>query len=145
MHGATLSGHKQEYKACCPVAITWGLISWSPQSSSFEDQAPVDFIYGCLIFKWVSLQRRDHKKRYHNPMQWQPANMPYCLCDFRKLQLIRNTSSGISGFGKNRNWFSLLSLSFPRYLQPQTIRDNLFEIHFNLKYHKTICLPIASY
>ena len=36
-----------------------GLSSWSPifksrPCNSFEDQVPVDFIYGYLIFKWVA-------------------------------------------------------------------------------------------
>ena len=34
------------------------LLSWCPILShckSFEDQAPVDEIYGCLIFKWVAM------------------------------------------------------------------------------------------
>ena len=36
-----------------------GLQSWCPifkssDCNSFEDRAPVDGIYGCLIFKWVA-------------------------------------------------------------------------------------------
>ena len=43
---------------------TWqplhGLLSWCPilkssHENSFEDRAPVDSIYGCPIFKWISL------------------------------------------------------------------------------------------
>ena len=37
-----------------------GILSWYPifksrHCNSFEDQAPVNFIYGCLIFKWVAV------------------------------------------------------------------------------------------
>ena len=36
-----------------------GLISWCPifktsHSNPFDDRTPVDFIYGCSIFKWVT-------------------------------------------------------------------------------------------
>ena len=33
--------------------LSWYPIMWSSPCNWFEDQAPVDFIYGCLIFKWV--------------------------------------------------------------------------------------------
>ena len=36
-------------------SVSWHPIMWSIHCNSFEDQAPVDFIYGCLIFKWVSM------------------------------------------------------------------------------------------
>ena len=37
------------------VLLTWYLFIKSSQCNSFEDQVPVDEIYGYLIFKWVAL------------------------------------------------------------------------------------------
>ena len=35
--------------------LSWYPVMWSSLCNSFQDQAPVDFIYGCLIFKWVAV------------------------------------------------------------------------------------------
>ena len=43
------------------AVITGATILWSSHCNSFEDQAPVDFIYGCLIFKWVAVTWQEWK------------------------------------------------------------------------------------
>ena len=34
--------------------LSWYPVMWSSLCKSSEDRAPVDFIYGCLIFKWIA-------------------------------------------------------------------------------------------
>ena len=40
------------HRSLSPYGITGP--QWVKSSYSFEDQAPVDFIYGCPVFKWVT-------------------------------------------------------------------------------------------
>ena len=48
-------------RACHPpwwpllVLLSWCPVFMSSHRNSFKDQAPVDEIYGCLIFKWVTV------------------------------------------------------------------------------------------
>ena len=52
--------------------VSWCLILMSSHYNSFEDQAPVDSIYGCLIFKWVA------ETWLHDevPAQWSQHRLP---------------------------------------------------------------------
>ena len=66
IHGNTVWWELTQWGPCTTQEIghaTWrpllGLLSWCPcfmqrHCNSFEDRAPVDFIYGCPIFKWVA-------------------------------------------------------------------------------------------
>ena len=44
--------------------------------NSFEDWAPVDFIYGCPIFKWVAVTWLGH--RDSSPKNYHQGSMAYC-------------------------------------------------------------------
>ena len=51
----------------------------SQVTNSFEDWAPVDFIYGCPIFKWVAGAWLHGRVPGWYPQQWLPSNMPFYI------------------------------------------------------------------
>ena len=65
---------------------TWwsllGLPSWCPlvnssHCNSFEDRAPVDFIYGCPIFKWAAETWSHDRGTAQWPQKWPPGQTPH--------------------------------------------------------------------
>ena len=76
--------HRLEY-SCNKSMLPWQLLlrplSWCPifkssHCNSFEDRAPVDFIYGCPIFKWVS---EPYLMTYSHGLTWIPAWINKCI------------------------------------------------------------------
>ena len=59
MYNLNIFIFKMNIGACQPVATVGAFIlvptlPCSQVCNSFEDQAPIDFIYRCRIFKWVA-------------------------------------------------------------------------------------------
>ena len=114
-------------RACCPAAMSM-LLSCCPvmQSShcnSFVDQAPVDFIYGCLIFKWVAMSYNDLKTGYQGnwPSNDHKEDMHYGMKGYfhhRKITFAMSISNKIlmqdglmTAFSHHRNsnwWFMVV-------------------------------------
>ena len=71
-------------KGAClwPWQPLMGLLSWCPifissDCTSFEDQAPVDEIYGCLIFKWGAVTWLHDRLPEWYPQQWLLGDIHY--------------------------------------------------------------------
>ena len=61
--------------------LSWCLIFKLSLCDSFEDQAPVDFIYGCPIFKWIAQTWPDDRVPGYQPKQWLLCDRPCCFIE----------------------------------------------------------------
>ena len=88
----------------------WPLLelpSWCPsfeasQCNSFQDRAPVDFIYGCPIFEWVAETWQHDRVPGEYPQQWLLGDMPYTGKHSTELKRLRLTY-GRKAFGLHKD------------------------------------------
>ena len=141
------------------------LAPWTLLSGSFEDQAPVDEIYGCAIFEWLAIiliskighQDNSFSNGCHGHMSYsflytQCAEMANVTQSYRELFLIRLTNKSslfdlrivIEGFAlryTSLEWLQLSAIKPPAiqlFIQqfPRVIiKENIKSSHWRFVHH----------